>query len=316
MQHFTRRLFLGDSLAALMLAGAVFPQPSKAARMTLPIGLQLFSLDPELKADFEGTLQKVRQIGYTDVELVGYYGRTAIELKAALQRAGLRCESIHLRPNQSHPGLGSLAEEPDRHLSICRELGLKYVVLPGPWMPERVARRIPPGKLSLQTFVEAVSTMTEADWNASATLVSDCAARARRAGLQVLYHNGNLEFITAGGMTGFDRLLRQLDPDLVKLEFDCGWATVAGQDPVKILEAQRGRVVFAHIKDMSVTPVNTSMKINPAELGAGVVDWKALVGAMQRCGVQRAFVEQESPLVRPALESAAANYRFLESLKI
>lgn len=316
MQHLTRRLFLGDSLAALMLAGAAIPQRSEAAVMTLPIGLQLFSLDPELKADFEGTLHKVRQIGYTDVEIVGYYGRAAIELKAALQRAGLRCESIHLRPNQSHPGLGSLADDPDKHLSICRDLGLQYVVLPGPWLPERVAKQIPADKLSLQAFVAAAASMTDADWNASAALVNSCAARARRVGLQVLYHNGNLEFVSSGGATGFDRLLHLMDPNLVKLEFDCGWAAVAGQDPVKILEAQRGRVVFAHIKDMTATAVNTSMKINPSELGAGVVDWTSLIGALQRCGVRRAFVEQESPLVRPALESAAANYRFLQSLEI
>ena len=41
--------------------------------------------------DLDGTLAKVAEIGFKTVELPGFMGRTAAQLRAALDRAGLTC---------------------------------------------------------------------------------------------------------------------------------------------------------------------------------------------------------------------------------
>ena len=107
--------------------------------------------------------------------------------------------------------------------------------------------------------------------------------------------------------------MRLTDPELVKLELDCGWVTAAGHDPVKYLREQPGRIPLVHIKDMRPTTANTAMKMEPAVLGSGVIDWPQLLGALRSAGVEQAFVEQEGPHSRPPLESAEINYQFLRT---
>ena len=42
----------------------------------LPIALQVFSVRDDLQADFEGTLRKVKEMGYDGVEFAGLYGKS------------------------------------------------------------------------------------------------------------------------------------------------------------------------------------------------------------------------------------------------
>ena len=48
------------------------------------IGVQLYSLREQMKEDFEGTLKKVREIGYDCVEFAGYYDYSVEELNKYL----------------------------------------------------------------------------------------------------------------------------------------------------------------------------------------------------------------------------------------
>lgn len=314
MATVSRRLVLEGCAGATVLYSAGVP-PSASQEAGPAIGLQLFSLDAELKRDLLGTLRAVHDIGYRRVEAVGYYDLGPADLRKAFDDTGLTCSSMHLRPHQLQGGLPSLAEQPESHMAKCRELGLRYLVVPGPWLPGRVLRNLPQDR-TLRDVVTAVSTLTVSDWGESADALNRCAALARAHGLQLLYHNGNLEFVDYDGETGYDRLVRLTDPDLVKLELDCGWVTAAGHDPEKYLREQRGRIPLVHIKDMHATTANTAMKIQPAVLGAGIVDWPRLLEALRSAGVEQAFVEQEAPHTRPPLESADLNYEFLHGLEL
>jgi hypothetical protein len=60
------------------------------------ISIQLFTLRDQLAIDLEGTLQALRDIGYTRVEHAGFVGRTVEEFKAALDAAGLWASSGHV----------------------------------------------------------------------------------------------------------------------------------------------------------------------------------------------------------------------------
>jgi sugar phosphate isomerase/epimerase len=315
-----RRSFLGTGLAALGMYGSGLGRIAAAARdavpggLQIPIGLQLFSLDAEMHRDLPGTLHAVSAIGYREVELVGYYGLAPEALREQLENASLECRSIHIRPLGSPGLLPGLAQDPERHFGMARKLGVRYLVCPGPWFPDSVARTLPASNLSIADIVTAVDRMTAEDWRVSAELINRCGQGARRHGLQLLYHNGNLEFVRRGATTGFDILLRHFDPESVKLELDCGWVKAAGHDPIRYLKSDAGRIRLVHIKDMTATPANTRMVLNPAQIGEGIVDWAALLGAMRSAGVEVAYVEQEAPFARPALEYARNNLQFLRTI--
>jgi sugar phosphate isomerase/epimerase len=172
-------------------------------------------------------------------------------------------------------------------------------------------------QMTKQSVMAAVARFELADWQRSAELLNGLGQKARTHGLQVLYHNGNFEFVAAGvGRTGYDVLLEATDPALVKLEIDCGWVASAGYDPLKYLASQSGRVPLIHINDMKPTAPNVAMQIESTEIGSGIVDWPALLHAAQAAGVEYAFAEQEEPFVHPPLDSARMNLQYLSRLKL
>ena len=113
-RHPSRRIFLRD-LAATTLGGGLLAAcartsatVSQSARATASairptadrVGVQLFTVRDRMQTDFEGTLAQVAQAGYREVEFFSYNGRTPAQVKAAIDRAGLRAPSTHaaLRP--------------------------------------------------------------------------------------------------------------------------------------------------------------------------------------------------------------------------
>ena len=79
-----------------MLAGLALPLEALAQSHTswLP-GLQLYTVRDALRADIEGTLKSVADIGYREVELAGLPDVTAHAMQAALKRHGLAVPSMH-----------------------------------------------------------------------------------------------------------------------------------------------------------------------------------------------------------------------------
>src|SRR6476659_93293 len=97
--HTTGGVMAGMALGSGRPAAA---EPSAVAALPLKrIGLELWSVRKAMAKDFDRTLAAVRQIGYTDVELLwsmNNFGRSTAEVKAALQREGLRAPSAHITP--------------------------------------------------------------------------------------------------------------------------------------------------------------------------------------------------------------------------
>src|SRR4051794_6357281 len=82
-----RRTFLGRSIAAGFAAAF---NPARAIWAAPPahnisrIGLQLYTVRDQMKEDFEGTLAKVAQIGYKEVEFAGYFEHSPKDVRAML----------------------------------------------------------------------------------------------------------------------------------------------------------------------------------------------------------------------------------------
>ncbi len=95
------------------------------------LGLQLYTLEDAPAKDLNGTLKEVAGIGYRTVQLSQSYGRSAQQLRHALDEAGLSCPAIHVLPR---PATHSWDLEGDlsRLADDIYMLGAAYAVVPAP----------------------------------------------------------------------------------------------------------------------------------------------------------------------------------------
>jgi sugar phosphate isomerase/epimerase len=303
----SRRGLLAAGLASL---GAAYGGAAKAAgkpffqSRDLPVGIQLYTLGPDVQKDLEGTLAAVAKIGFKSVELAGYLGRTPAQLRAAFDQAGLVCPSAHVPPKSaSGPSFsGDLVKLADE----LQVIGVKSAIMPILYIPDRL------GGADLR---QAGAQMTADDWKWNADFLNEKAAVLKKAGLTTGYHNHNFEFAPLGDTSGIEILLKGTDPHLVTFEMDVGWVTAAGHDPLALLKAHPGRFTLMHVKDVKAsTKPNFVLQQDPTEVGGGMIDWPRLLPAAYAAGVKGFFYEQEAPFAHARLESAKISFDYLASV--
>ena len=160
--------------------------------MTLPVALQLYTLRDEMAADFEGTLKKVKALGYDGVEFAGLFDKTAAQVKAL-------CEENGLVPISAHVALDEMLADPEGVLSVYAEIGCKYVVVP--YLTED--RR--PGTDGWEKTIEDIRL---------------CCEKAKALGMTMLYHNHDFEFAKIDGKYALDILYDSIPADLLQTELD------------------------------------------------------------------------------------------------
>lgn len=312
----SRRNLLGKLAGGI----AALPLLSEALRMEgrtlqMPIGLQLYTVGKEMEEDPRGTLKQVAAAGYKEVELSPTSKLSAKELRPMLDETGLTNPSGHyLLPDL----LGDL----DGKIAFAKEMGQHYIVTVVPWIADvsRVHADPKTGQLGFILAMLAALTLDDYKWNAEQ--FNHVGEQVKKAGLQLAYHNHNYEFKKfEGGVTGYDQFMRLTDPDLVKLEMDCGWVTVAGHDPLEYLHKFPDRYKLLHIRDFKkgFTPTYKLAETSegapvPTELGRGGIDYSKILAATKK--VTSIFVEQEPPTEMPTLEAVKVDYEYLHKLKI
>ena len=278
-----------------------------------PIGLQLYTVGADFDKDPYGTLQKVAAAGYREVELSPLSKVPVADLKKGLLDNGLKNPSGHY---QLPDLLGHLEER----IGTAKELGEEYMIVSVPWVADP-SRAQSGSKNQVGGFLAILNGLTLDDWKWNAEQFNKVGDQVKKAGLQLGYHNHNFEFRKIGDTTGYDEFLRLTDPELVALELDCGWISVAGLDPVTYLKKYPGRYRLLHIKDFKkgFTP---STHLGPApdaavptELGRGAVDYSRILATAPENVLL--FVEQEPPFKEmPALEAIKVDFDYLHNLKV
>jgi len=300
MHSLSRRTFIRSATAAA--AAGTLSRQAGAGRAGDPLGVQLYMVGSELQSDVNGTLKKIRAIGYQHVESFSLAGLTAPEFRKALDDADLKCHSSHLMLN---------AKDLSPVFAQANALGAKYAVssilLP---FNEQV---------QMTEIVSKLSQLGLDDFKRMAAMANQIGQKAKEAGLQYAYHNHNFEFKDYGGQTGYDLLLEQTDPELVKLELDCGWMTVGGQDPVAYFKKYPRRYRLFHAKDFVALKPSNSLDPtqHPAitEVGSGKIDWHSLVAAARAAGVEFYYVDHDPPFVgKTAFEAAKIDYDYLQPI--
>jgi len=288
-----RREFLGTTAAGLLAAelGLALPAEHKLKA----VGLQLYTVRDAMKSDFEGTIAKVAQIGYKEVEFAGYFDHSPKDVKALLDKNGLTSPSCHV-------GYGVVQSKWAEQIDAAHVIGHKYIVCP--WIDEK-QRNEPDG------------------YKTAAELFDKAGEQARKAGVQFAYHNHTFEFVPSeplGGKLPYDFLLESTKPDYVKMEMDLCWISVAGKDPIAYFDKYPGRFPLVHVKDMKKLPKGAEGPTTDpdkemedmTEVGGGVIDWKHIFANSEKAGIKHYFVEHDFP--KDAFESIKKSYEYLRNL--
>jgi sugar phosphate isomerase/epimerase len=121
-----RRTFV-QALGSALASGPLPAFPNRYGHLNR-IGLELFSVRDAMHRDPERTLAAVAAAGYKDVELLwsfGNFGRTPAQVRATLDKEGLRAPSAHVSPEVLLVGWErSLAIAHHRAELQCRHLTL------------------------------------------------------------------------------------------------------------------------------------------------------------------------------------------------
>ncbi len=257
-----------------------------------PLGVQLWSVREQMKTDVAGTLQKVHDMGFREVELAGTYGMSAEQFRQMLDSVGLEASAMHV-------SYDLLRDSIDMVLDQAETLGADYVGVA--WIPH------PNG----EPFTEEMARQTAADFNRFGQAAKD-------RGLQFFYHVHGYEFQPgANGVVPFDVLMQETDPNNVKYEMDVFWVTRPGQDPAALLRKYPDRWELMHIKDMAQgTPINDHSGGAPPEsevpVGSGQINYPEVLKAAQEIGLDKYYIEDET--VDP-LTNIPMSTRYLESVK-
>jgi sugar phosphate isomerase/epimerase len=184
--------------------------------------VQLYTLRNALQEDLPGTIRKVAEIGFTQVEPYNFVAM-AKELGAALKENGLTAPSGHAP---------LLSQDQDEIFAAAKELGISTVIEP---------------------YITAEHWQSAEDIRATAAKLNAAAKKGAEYGIRVGYHNHAWELESSiEGTTALEYFTGLLDPELV-LEVDTYWVAVGGKDPVQVLTKLGDRVKFIHIKDGPVT---------------------------------------------------------------
>jgi len=317
MSFLSRRRFLevagkagAGAAVASMMTRKLWANP-----MGLPVGIQLYTVGKPLMEDTPGTLKLLHEIGYREVETAGLGKHTVKELRTMLDDAGLVCPSSHLQ---------LAGDNLDEQFEQAHVLGAHYAV-------SSVLRSVSPATAGSAAAPPAagqaggtppqrpaLAPMGLDGFKKTAERMNEVGRKAHAAGLQYAYHNHNFEFEKMpDGSPGYDVLVKETDPELVKFEVDCGWMVVAGGDPVAYFKKYPGRFRMLHIKDFQPVAQPTIALIGPdrpkgADLGTGFVDYKPIFAAGKAAGIEHIFVEQEAPFPVSQLDSAKVDFAFLQ----
>ena len=173
--------------------GASAPSPRRLRR----IGLELYSVRTEMSRDPERTMAAVAKIGYQDVELLwslGNFGRSAAQVRAALDNTGLVAPSAHISPTSILIGW-------ERSLEMAKLLGHQYLIVPS-------------------LAEETLHTLD--DWREWADHFNAAGERARAAGIWLAFHNEPDHMRPIDGLVPYDVFVERTMPAAVRLQLDVG----------------------------------------------------------------------------------------------
>jgi sugar phosphate isomerase/epimerase len=285
-----RRTFMQQA-GAFASAAVLFPaaQPRRRYKM----GLQLYTVRAAMARDVAGTLKSVAAMGYEEFETYGfdpegirYYGLSASDFGQRLRDLNLTTPSGHYDLNRyTSSSVDDLKRYVDRCVLGAQALGQTYITWPLLGEADRTIEKFKmvAGRLNL------------------------LGEHLKKAKLQLAYHNHDFEFLDQNGQTGYDIILKETDPALVKLQMDLYWVAHGSKlSPNEWFKRAPGRFVMWHVKDMHKTSRDYT------ELGNGSIDFTRIWPDASLAGLKHFFVEQGGNFTHDPLRSVADSAEYVK----
>ncbi len=250
----------------------------------LCVAAQLYTVREQMKTpeQIADGLRRIKQIGYSSVQVSGIGKIEPEHLKDLLDQNGLTVCATHIPWDRMENDLDALINE--HKIINCKYVGL------GSMPPKYRA-----DKDGYIQFAKEASIVGR---------------KLRDCGLQFIYHNHAFEFMKFDGKTGLEILFEETDPEAFHFEIDTYWIQAGGANPVSWIRKVAGRMEVIHFKDMGNAGDRVPIM---AEVGEGNLEWPEIINACRDTGVEYAAVEQDV-CQRDPFESLAISYQNLEIL--
>lgn len=276
---------MAQPISRRSLLAAAAASPLAFAAKKIPVGLELFSVRNELKADLMGTVKRVAQMGYETVEFFSPYAEWSIEQAKEMRKL---MDDLKIKCLSTHNGSRSLAAENlGKTIELNRILGSKQVVM-----------------------ASAGRVQNLDGWKKVADVLNEATLKLKPAGMRAGFHNHQTEFKPLEGALPMEVLAKNTDKSVV-LQLDVGTCIEAGQDPVAWIKKNPGRIGSMHCKEWS-----SKGKGYRVLMGEGDAQWKEIFKAAESVGgIELYLVEQEGADIPPfdAAEQCLKTFRKLHS---
>ncbi|MGQ9783105.1 MAG: sugar phosphate isomerase/epimerase family protein [Armatimonadota bacterium] len=248
------------------------------------IAAQLYTVREFCKTarDMEQTLHKLRNIGYSVVQISGIGPISYPEIKKLLDETGMTCCATHIPFERMVNETEQVIEE--HYLIQC-----KYPAIGS----------LPSYYRTAEGYVQFAKDAT------------NIGKKLANGGLHFAYHNHSFELEKYGKRTGLQILYEESDPRYFKAEIDTYWIQHGGGDPAAWIEKLAGRIPLVHLKDMAIRNGQQIM----AEVGEGNLNWPRIIEACKKAGVEWYIVEQDT-CERDPFESLAISLNNLKAMGI
>ncbi|WP_223275894.1 sugar phosphate isomerase/epimerase family protein [Algoriphagus aquimarinus] len=288
-----RRNFIKQSGLALSVASFGLSSFNFSKAKSYKMGLQLFTIRAPMAEDPKKALKAIAGFGYQDTETYGYdgatqsfYGMPATDFKKVLEDNSLLSTSGHYDFIKYFNGTtDELIRYTDQSIEGAHALEQKYITWP--WLD--------PESRSIEKFKILADKLN---------LIGE---RVNKAGLGFAYHNHDFEFIDHNGEMGYDIILQNTDPELVKLQIDLYW--VAHSSPRtahELFMEAPGRFVMWHIKDMD------KISRDYTEMGNGSIDYTKILPDAAMSGMEYYYIEQGGNFAHDPIQSVKESAEFFK----
>lgn len=273
---------LGLSAMAVSAGVPAWAMGKKADRLE-KIGFISGIVDNFIKEDWKGTLEKLSKQGYTEMESGKYLGSSLAEFKAV-------CRDLGINPFAGGSSMAGMLKDTDKQIAEMVEAGKEYWVCYWPWQSD-------------------AKNITADEAKEAADNLNKLGQACKKAGIKFCWHNHNMEFDqkTAEGLP-FDIIMKNTDPQTVKMELDIYWVRKGGGDPVEALKKYSGRYEILHVKDMD----NTAEK-SFACPGSGIIDFRPVFREAWDQGVRHYIVERDGE--KNGIECLKGSAEYLKNVR-
>ena len=251
------------------------------------VAAQLYTVREYCKTavDLALTAKKVRQIGYTAVQISGVGPIPEKEIAEIMRDEKLTICATHEPATEV---LDAVLDEPERVIARLRSLDCTYAAYP---------------------FARGVDFANAEQLARLVAKLDASGAKFRAAGLTLGYHNHAVEFVKFRGAPVLDYIFANTRPDNLAAELDTYFIHYGGGDVVEWCEKLKGRLPVIHIKDYGFTAEKGH---GWCEIGNGNLNWQKIIPAAEKSGCRWFIVEQETCPGDP-FESLAISFNYIKA---